>query len=242
MKQAIILWVLVCLMLLSGIILPSIFIIEVSAPTLETTIPIDTATPPEEVETTKPIANIKPVIPPVQIEPIIPVETIEPTIDPEIQKWEKRYEEYPVATTVWRYLTEDMGYSDYVAAGIIGNMMAECGGQTLELKWDAKNKSSGCYGLCQWHPRYYKEIQSADLDAQLEFMAISFPDVLSRYLSTCYKKGFTYEDFLAMEDPGEIAYAFCVTYERPGPGRYTQRRTNAVKAYEYFTSEGENYE
>ena len=239
MKQVIILWTFVCLMLLSGIILPSIFVVEVSAPAIETTMPIETITPTEEAKITEPITNMKPFIPPVQTIPVEPTETIELTIDPEIQKWKKRYEEYPTATTVWRYLTEDMGYSDYVAAGIIGNMMAECGGQTLELKWNAKNKSSGCYGLCQWHPRYYKEIQGADLGTQLEFIATSFPDALSRYLSVYYKRGFTYEDFLAMEDPGEIAYAFCIAYERPGPGSYTQRRTNAVKAYEYFTSEWE---
>lgn len=239
MKQVVILWAFVCLMLLSGIILPSIFVVEVSAPTIETIMPIETITLTEEGKTTEPTTNIRPITLPTQTKP---TETIEPTIDPETQKWEKRYEEYPTATTVWRYLTEDMGYSDYVAAGIIGNMMAECGGQTLELKWNAKNKSSGCYGLCQWHPRYYKEIQGANLDTQLEFIATSFPDVLSRYLSVYYKKSFTYKDFLAMEDPGEIAYAFCVTYERPGSGSHTQRRTNAVKAYEYFTSRGENYE
>lgn len=237
MKQVIIGWTLICLMLLSGIILPLIFVFEVSAPTIEITMPIETIAPTEEAKTTEPTTNIKPIILPIQTEPI---ETVEPIIDPETQKWEKRYEEYPTATTVWRYLTEDMGYSDYVAAGIIGNMMAECGGQTLELKWNAKNKSSGCYGLCQWHPRYYKEIQGAGLDTQLEFIATSFPDVLSRYLSVYYKRGFAYEDFLAMEDPGEIAYAFCVAYERPGPGSYVQRRTNAVKAYEYFTSEWED--
>jgi hypothetical protein len=66
--------------------------------------------------------------------------------------------------------------------------------------------------------------------------------VLSHYLSVYYKRGFTYEDFLAMEDTGEIAYAFCVAYERPGPGSYVQRRTNAVKAYEYFMSEQEVFE
>jgi hypothetical protein len=155
--------------------------------------------------------------------------------------WEKRLEEYPVATKVWLYLSEELGYSDEICAGIIGNMMTECGGQTLNLDWAATNKGSGCYGLCQWHPRYYKEIQGADLDTQLEFIATSFPDILSRYLSIWYKKGFTYEDFLAMKDPGEVAYAFCVTYERPGPGSHAQRRANAVKAYEYFTSEWEGF-
>lgn len=151
-------------------------------------------------------------------------------------KWQKRYEEYPVATKVWLFLKNEMGYSDYVCAGIIGNMMAECGGQTLKLKWDARNKKSNCYGLCQWHPKYYPELQGTTLEEQLEHMRTSFPKTLSRYMDACYKKGFTYEDFLALEDPSEIAYIFCVVYERPGPGSYNVRRENAIKAYEYFTT------
>ena len=63
-------------------------------------------------------------------------------------KWKKRMEEFPIATTVWLYLTKEMNYNPYVAAGIIGNMMAECGGQTLHLKWWSCN-STGHYGLCQ---------------------------------------------------------------------------------------------
>lgn len=154
----------------------------------------------------------------------------------EAANWQRRYDEYPVATEVWLFLKNEMGYSDYVCAGIIGNMMAECGGQTLKLKWDARNASSGAYGLCQWHPKYYPELQGATLDEQLEHMRTSFPKTLSRYMSVCYEKGFTYEDFLALEDPSEIAYIFCVVYERPGPGSYNIRRENATKAYEYFTS------
>lgn len=153
--------------------------------------------------------------------------------------WEQRAQEYPVATEVWLFLKEELGYSDAVCAGIMGNLMAECGGQTLKLKWNAVNKKTGCYGLCQWHPKYYPELQNTGLSEQLEHMKTSFPKVLSRYLSICYKEDFTYEDFLALEDPAEVAYAFCVTYERPGPGSYNQRMKNAEKAYEYFTVKGE---
>ena len=39
------------------------------------------------------------------------------------------------AQQVWTYL-KSYGYSDSVAAGIIGNMMRECGGDTLNLDWN----------------------------------------------------------------------------------------------------------
>ena len=152
----------------------------------------------------------------------------------EVAKWETRMDEYPIATTVWKYLTEAMGYNNYVAAGIMGNMMAECGGQTLKLNYKARN-ASGHYGLCQWSTGFTK-VQGADLQGQLSFMAESFPEQINRWGSICYKKGFTYDDFMAMEDAEEAAYAFCVIYERPGPGSYNQRRANATKALEYFTS------
>lgn len=158
------------------------------------------------------------------------------------RQWDARLNEYPVATKVWLHLKEELGYSDAVCAGILGNIMAECGGGTLELKWDAINKSSKCYGLCQWHPRYYKEIQGATLEQQLEFMTASFPEVLGRYMGIYYKHGFTYEDFLALEDPAQVAYIFCVVYERPGPGTYDIRRANALKAFEYFTTWNETNE
>ena len=53
--------------------------------------------------------------------------------DEENAIWVARAEEYPVATYVWQFL-DDAGYNDYVIAGIIGNMMVECGGHTLALQ------------------------------------------------------------------------------------------------------------
>lgn len=152
----------------------------------------------------------------------------------EAAKWAKRAEEYPTATAVWKHLTEVMGCNEYVAAGIIGNMMAECGGQTLSLSWRAMN-ATGHYGLCQWSTGF-TGVRGADLQGQLNFMTTSFPQQIDRWGDICYKDGFTYEDFMAMEDAAEAAYAFCVIYERPGPGSYNQRRANALKALEYFTS------
>lgn len=146
-------------------------------------------------------------------------------------KWDVRWAEYPVATQVWLYLKNEMGYSDHAAAGIIGNMMAECGGHTLDLKWGAYNPSKH-YGLCQWSSRYYPEMQGATLEEQLEFMKESFPEVIDRY-GYLYTKGFDYEQFITMDDCGDAAIAFCVIYERPG-GSQNYRRGLAQKAYDYF--------
>jgi hypothetical protein len=140
--------------------------------------------------------------------------------------------EYPVAEIVWKFLTVNMGYSNYVAAGIMGNMMVECGGFTLKLDWDAINPSSKCYGLCQWHPRFHQSVQGGNLQTQLEYAAISFPYILKTQASA-YRYNFTYEEFLNMTDVYEIAKAFCLIYERPG-GYDIRRGDCAAKAYNYF--------
>ena len=151
----------------------------------------------------------------------------------EQRKWEERMEQNPVATQVWLYLKNEMGYSDHAAAGIIGNMMAECGGHTLELEWWLYN-SSKHYGLCQWSSKYYPQMQGATLEEQLAFMKVSFPEIINRY-GSLYQKGFTYEQFITMTNCGDAAIAFCEIYERPG-GNQEYRRSLAQKAYDYFTS------
>ena len=45
-----------------------------------------------------------------------------------VHKWDTRKEEYPAATEAWLIMKEEFGWSDTVCAGIIGNLMAECGG------------------------------------------------------------------------------------------------------------------
>lgn len=54
------------------------------------------------------------------------------------------------AERVWDYL-RSLGYSEAATAGILGNMMAECGGQTLDLDPFIIGYTPGfSYGLCQW--------------------------------------------------------------------------------------------
>lgn len=50
----------------------------------------------------------------------------------------------------------------------------------------------------------------------------------------CYKKGFSYNSFLAMTNPRDAAIAFAAVYERCGTGSYNLRAEAAIKAYEYF--------
>lgn len=219
MKKVIILCTLVWLVLLSGIFLPSITTDNMSQSSTEVTLFNEPVTLPQ----TEP-----------PVETTVPTESTEPTQDPETLKWEGRYAEYPVATTVWKHLTEVMGYNNYVAAGIMGNIMSECGGQTLNIQWEAYS-NSGFYGLCQWS-YYFPEVIGADLQGQLDFMTHSFPDEIDYWGTICYKNGFTHDDFMNLQSAEEAAYAFCVIYERPLPGGEYQRQKNALEAYNYFTS------
>ena len=149
----------------------------------------------------------------------------------EEQKWATKAAEYPAATTIWRYL-KDLGYNDYVCAGIMGNIMAEVGGQTLDIQWWLKG--NGYYGMCQWNQGYKSQVWGADLQGQLDFLR----DTIKYELDTfgfAYSKGFNYDQFLALTDTSSTAKAFAKCYERGGSGSYSIRQKNATIAYNYFT-------
>lgn len=76
--------------------------------------------------------------------------------------------QYPSATYVWLYL-KDLGYNDYVCAGIMGNIMAETGGNTLDINPGLYSKSGNYYGICQWSISY-KEVWNCDLETQCDFL------------------------------------------------------------------------
>lgn len=147
-------------------------------------------------------------------------------------KWESKAKEYPAATTIWRYFKE-LGYNDYVCAGIIGNLMAEVGGQTLDIQWWLKG--NGYYGMCQWNQGYKSQVWGADLQGQLDFLQ----DTIKYELDTfgfVYSKGFNYEQFLSLNSAESAAKAFAKCYERCGSASYSIRQKNAVVAYNYFTN------
>lgn len=129
-------------------------------------------------------------------------------------------DEYPVATIVWLELKQN-GFTDEAAAGILGNMMVECGGQTLALNHRAYN-SKGYYGLCQWSRKYYPQMYLAPLEEQVAFLLSSVMD--------------GYKD---MTDTKEAAIRFAMEYERCSSKSYQKRAKLAQKAFDYFKEEGQ---
>lgn len=138
--------------------------------------------------------------------------------------WQSRFQQYPYATYIWIYLTEQLGYNDYVAAGILGNCMAEVGGQTLNIQYWLGG--SGYYGMCQWSRRYFPGVSGADLPTQCQFLANTMSSQFGGSLST----------FLNLQDCSSAALMFARKYERCSSASYGVRQRNAIKAYNFFTT------
>ena len=149
-------------------------------------------------------------------------------------RWEARMRQYPAATTTWLYLKE-LGYNDYVCAGILGNMMTECGGNTLNLQPHIIG-GNWFYGICQWSKSYYPQIWGADLDEQLELLGNTMEEEFNSF-GKLYKRYFNYTKFIALTDMREAALAFAQVYERCGSNTYSIRQDNAEKAYNYYVSD-----
>lgn len=139
---------------------------------------------------------------------------------------------YPVATQVWEYL-KNCGYNDYVCAGILGNMMAECGGHTLNLKWNVIG-GGYYYGLCQWNKGYCGGVWGASISGQLQYLVNTMPREFNVY-GRNYSGGFNYNSFCGMTNERSAAIAFAKCYERCGSGSYTARQNNATVALNYFS-------
>ena len=142
----------------------------------------------------------------------------------------ERMAEYPVATTIWNYL-KDLGHNDYIAAGILGNIMAEVGGHTLDIQPTLSNGTY--YGMCQWKICYYPSISGLGTEGQLDLLANTIEQEFNEF---GYVSGYSYEEFLNIQDEQTAALAFAKTYERCGSGSYSARQKNATKALEYFTN------
>ena len=154
---------------------------------------------------------------PVVIEEDVPVVTMYVT--------DQQMAEYPVASQVWQFLKADMGLSDACAAGILGNMMAECGGQTLDLQ--PYIYGYGYYGLCMW----YLEYTNGAL-----YWGSSVEDQLAHLKNTCAWAmeywGASYDYFCSIGNAYDAAWYFTQYYER---GAWADiRGWNAIDAYNYF--------
>jgi hypothetical protein len=146
-----------------------------------------------------------------------------------IKKWKA---EYYYATKVWEFLRE-RNFSQEVACGIIGNMMVETSGGTLDLKPDIYSPSGNYYGLCQWSQKYYPGTRDLPFEHQLDYLLGTMPWEFNTF-GWQYQEGFTYDDFFNLTDPAEAALAFAKAYERCGPASYELRKQAARDAYKYF--------
>lgn len=133
---------------------------------------------------------------------------------------------YNQAQTVWNYL-RDLGLNEYVCAGIIGNIMAEVGGQTLDISRWPQYSQGTYYGICQWAGSRKNRLLNdfgTTLDDQIRFLSVELFEVIPKDNS-----------FYNMQDEKEAALYFAKYYERCSSKYYSVRQTNATKALEYFT-------
>lgn len=140
--------------------------------------------------------------------------------------------EYPIATECWKIM-KGWGWNSAVCAGVLGNMMAETGGQTLNIQYDIG--SSSYYGLCQWSLYYSPSVYGMSLQEQLEYLKNGIEYQLNTY-GWLYAASFNYKAFSRMTDPAAAALAFSKCYERNTPASYGIRMINAETAYNYFVN------
>ena len=139
--------------------------------------------------------------------------------------------------TCWNYLTNTAGYSSYVAAGIMGNMMQES-----SMIWNKYDEMGGDgYGLCQWSKTFYPSLYGASLSKQLEYIKPWINDEYNLYKGN-YNSNIDLNDFLAMTNEQDVAEAFCKVVERPNM-QYAEieKRKKYAKYYLYQYSNSSNY-
>lgn len=149
-----------------------------------------------------------------------------------VTKWAEKASEYPYATKLWQYL-KTLGYSDIACAGILGNVMAECGGLTLDLQPFVYDPTGKYYGMFQWSLRYFPETDGMSFEEQLEYYRQTSGPTFKTW-GNKYADGFALDDFNELTDPRETALAFAKIYERCASWTYEIRQNLAEVAYQYF--------
>ena len=134
--------------------------------------------------------------------------------------------DYIIAQAVWNRL-KSWGLNDHVAAGIIGNIMVEVAGNTLDFsRWRVYSRKN-TYGLCQWlgtrKERLLNDFGGTITD-QLNFLYVELYEVIRPD-----------NEFYTMTDECEAALYFAKVFERCGKGSYEARQKNATVALKYFT-------
>jgi hypothetical protein len=153
-------------------------------------------------------------------------------VENDIERYNTWEQEYYFAAKTYEFFMQQ-GFSEVITSAIIGNMMIETSGGTLNLNPTVYSSGGGFYGLCQWSLYYRPHVSGMSFEDQLVYLLNDLEYEFNTF-GFCYKKNFKYDDFLTMEDPGAAALAFAKAYERCGSGSYGARQRAAVKAYNYF--------
>ena len=132
---------------------------------------------------------------------------------------------YEQSAKVWNHL-KSMGLNDYVCAGIMGNIMAEVGGHTLDISRWSTYSGGSYYGICQWGGSRKTRLLNnygSSLDAQLSFLSVELYEVIPVGSS-----------FYSMTNEREVALYFAKHFERCSSQYYSIRQSNASKPLDYF--------
>lgn len=140
------------------------------------------------------------------------------------------FNEYPVAAQIWSYL-KNQNMSDYICAGILGNLMAEVGGNTLDIQYQL-DTGNGYVGMCQWS-KYYYNLPDLSLEGQCNFLMDTIKNEFDNF-GYNYYSGFNYNAFLQLNNERDAAIAFAKCYERCGSNYVKHRANLATIAYNYF--------
>lgn len=128
---------------------------------------------------------------------------------------------------IWAYL-RSQGFNEYVCAGIMANIQAECG-----FQWNIYSPGYESYGICQWLLEY-SNIANATLIEQLNFLVQTMPKQFNNPNFNQSYKNINYDTFIALQDEQEAAAAFMLIYERPANVNPIIRQQYATEIYNQF--------
>lgn len=141
-------------------------------------------------------------------------------------KTAKRMKEYPNATEIYQKLRAK-GVPEIATCAIIGNIMREVGGDTLNVYPTIYGGGGSYYGMCQWSLYYNPGVRGKSVDGQIDYLMSTIANNMKMF-------GGSYDYFISITDVGTAAQYFNNYYERGAHN--SQRASNARKAYEYFNS------
>ena len=108
------------------------------------------------------------------------------------------------AEKIFNYLEDNEGLTDNQAAGAVGSMMLESGGNSLNIDPTATNPGSQAYGIAQWYPGSRLDgleqfatkqgTDKSDLLTQIQYLMQEMNSNINGYDNNTYKKQATLND------------------------------------------------